>query len=119
MPIWNLASSDMIGVLPDITAPDIGDLRISQHPYSDIGVTDIGELRYHSITTPISEYQCSDIDSDIGCIVLRYRRSNLRYHSTSDIGVNIGALVLRYRSCDAAISEFPDIGDSDIGVGVL
>ena len=62
--IWILASSD-IGVLPDITDPDIGDLRISQHPYSDIGVTDIGELRYHSITTPISEYQCSDIDSDI------------------------------------------------------
>ena len=67
--IWILASSD-IGVLPDITAPDIGDLRISQHPYSDIGVTDIGELRYHSITTPISEYQCSDIDSDIGGAVI-------------------------------------------------
>ena len=39
--IWILASSD-IGVLPDITAPDIGDLRISQYPHSDIGVTDIG-----------------------------------------------------------------------------
>jgi len=67
--IWILASSD-IGGLPDITAPDIGDLRISQHPYSDIGVTDIGELRYHSTTTPISEYQYSDIDSDIGGAVI-------------------------------------------------
>ena len=67
--IWILASSD-IGVLPDITVPDIGDLRISQYPYSDIGVTDIGELRYHSITTPISEYQCSNIDSDIGDAVI-------------------------------------------------
>ena len=39
-------------------------------PYSDIGVTDIGELRYHSTTTPISEYQYSDIDSDIGGAVM-------------------------------------------------
>ena len=65
---WCLASSD-IGGLPDITAPDIGDLRISQYPYSDIGVTDIGELRYHSTTTPISEYQSEysdvQVDSDI------------------------------------------------------
>ena len=67
--IWILASSD-IGVLPDITVPDIGDLRISQYPYSDIGVTDIGELRYHSTTTLISEYQYSDIDSDIGGAVI-------------------------------------------------
>ena len=69
--IWILASSD-IGVLPDITVPDIGDLRISQYcdPYSDIGVTDIGELRYHSTTPPISEYQYSDIDSDIGGAVI-------------------------------------------------
>ena len=64
--IWILASSD-IGGLPDITAQDMGDLRISQHPYSYIGVTDIGELRYHSIATP---YQCSDIDSDIGGAVI-------------------------------------------------
>ena len=63
--IWILASSD-IGVLTDITGPDIWDLRISQYPYSDIRVTDIGELRYHSTTTLISEYQYSDIDSDIG-----------------------------------------------------
>ena len=37
---------------------------------SDIGVTNIAELRYHSTTTPISEYQYSDIDSDIGGAVI-------------------------------------------------
>ena len=79
---------------------------ISGPPISDTSRCDIGSP---DIT--------SDIDSDIGGIVLRYRRSYLRYHSTSDIGVNIGVLVLRYRSCGAVISEFPDIGDSDIGVG--
>ena len=79
---------------------------ISGPPISDTSRCDIGSP---DIT--------SDIDSDIGGIVLRYRRSYLRYHSTSDIGVNIGVLVLRYRSCSAVISEFPDIGDSDIRVG--
>ena len=71
---WILASSESdIGVLPDITAPDIGDLRISQCPYSDIaGVTDIGELRYHRSRTPISQDQNSDIDfGDIGGAVNR------------------------------------------------
>ena len=41
-----------------------------QYPYFDIGVTDIGELRYHSTTTPTSEYQYSDIDSDFGATVI-------------------------------------------------
>ena len=77
--------------------------RILDTSSCDIGIPDI----------------TSDIDSDIGVIVLLYRRSYLRYHSTSDIRVNIGVLVLQYRSCGAVISEFPDIGDSDIRVGVL
>ena len=87
---------------------------ISGPPISDTSRCDIGSP---DIT--------SDIDSDIRGIVLRYRRSYLRYHSTSDIGVNIRELALQYRSCGAVISdsgsEFPDImiGDSDIGVGVL
>ena len=69
MAIWILATSD-IGVLLDFTVHDIGVLRISQYPYSDIGVTDIGELRYRNTPTPISEYQYSDIDSDIGGAVI-------------------------------------------------
>ncbi len=46
--IWILANCD-ITVLPDITAPDIGVLRISQSLDSGIGVTDIGNS---DITTP-------------------------------------------------------------------
>ena len=57
--IWILASS-YIGVLPDITAPDIGDLRISQYP------TPISESSISG--TPISQHQ----NSDIGVPVLRY-----------------------------------------------
>ena len=46
---------------------------ISGPPISDTSRCDIGSP---DIT--------SDIDSDIGGIVLRYRRSYLRYHSTDD-----------------------------------
>jgi hypothetical protein len=46
--IWILANCD-ITVLPDITAPHIGVLRISQSLDSDIGVTDIGNS---DITSP-------------------------------------------------------------------
>jgi hypothetical protein len=57
--IWILGNCD-ITVLPDITAPDIGVLRISQSLDSDIGVTNISvsditspKLRYHSHRTSI------------------------------------------------------------------
>ena len=57
-------------------------------------ITDIGKLRYHSTPTPISEYQYSDIDSDIG-------------GHTSDITAPL---------MSESISEY---WYSDIGVGVL
>ena len=94
--IWILASSD-IGGLPYITAPDIGDSRISQYPYSDIGVTDIGELRYHSTTTPITEYQFSDIDSYIGGTVISEVWPSISENYTSDIGVNRWFLISELR----------------------
>ena len=67
--IWILATCDIRG-LPDITVHDIGVLQISQYPYSDIGATNIGELRYHITPTPISQYQNSGIDSYIGGAVI-------------------------------------------------
>ena len=96
----------------DITVPP---LRYRSHRYR--------ELRYHSTKTPISEYQYSDIDSDIGGAVISEVRPPISEYYTSDIGVDIGrdigtpditAGCIRYRRFRYHINSDHDISIPDI-----